>query len=202
MPAFAQNETALKQYFEGKVAIVRADLPAAPQGIDIEVKQRGSARGLNYTKYAKRLIKFGPAVREGQPAKIRELRVFEKHIEIYVGHSRPGGDHARARINLKYGGPLPAEALTPDGVMKALLKVVEFPDEKARLRAESSYGAIRIGMKKASVEKLIGAPSICSETKEDGSAVLNCRYNLPTVRIKARFVEDTLSVYTTERKND
>jgi hypothetical protein len=202
LPVAAQNEAALNRYFEGKVAVVRADLPAAPQGVNIEVKQRAGARGLNHSKYAKSLNKFGTAVGEGQYAQIRELRVFKKHIEVYVVPSPATAQHERARVNLRYDDLLPAAAVTPDGVMKALLKVVEFPDETERLQAASSYGALRVGMKKASVDRLIGAPSICSGTKRDGLAILDCRYNLTAVRITASFVAKVLDNYSTEPRND
>ena len=195
--AFAQSEAELKKHFEGMAVVAEFDLAAGPKGLDIEAGRTGAKRKANITKYSILREKSGTAVSQGQPAWISQVRVIEKRIEVYVNSGRPGTPSTPARINLRYPGPVPPQALTPHALMATLVRVIRFPGQEEALLAAATYGALRPGMKKSEVRTLIGRSSVCSETRDGASTTLVCNYNLPTVLVKARFVNDVLKSFET-----
>jgi hypothetical protein len=60
----AQSEAALKEYFEGKTVTSKLTLPGTEDGVDV---YPGTARPLDYPKYADRLKDYGTAIRPGEP---------------------------------------------------------------------------------------------------------------------------------------
>ena len=81
-PAVAQNEAALKDYFEGKSVRVKIDMPATQEGIDVYPDAR---RPLDFGVYSNRIKSYGTAVRNGDSIMITRIRVKEKLIEFHLG---------------------------------------------------------------------------------------------------------------------
>jgi hypothetical protein len=81
-PVRAQNEAALRDYFEGKSVRVRIDMPATQQGIDVYPDAR---RPLDFDVYSNRVKSYGIAVRNGDSIMITRVRVKEKVIEFQLG---------------------------------------------------------------------------------------------------------------------
>jgi hypothetical protein len=81
-PVFAQDEAALKKFFEGKFVGLKIDMPATERGVDV-FPQRESP--VDYTDYGDRIKKHGAAIRIGEQAMITKIRVKEKHIEFQLG---------------------------------------------------------------------------------------------------------------------
>jgi len=80
--ALAQNEAALKDYFEGKSVRVKIDMPATQEGIDVYPDAR---RPLDFAVYSTRLKSYGTAVRNGDAVMVTRVRVKEKLIEFHLG---------------------------------------------------------------------------------------------------------------------
>jgi hypothetical protein len=81
-PALAQNEAALKDYFEGKSVRLRIDMPGTQEGVDVYPDAR---RPLEFDKYSNRLKSYGIAVRTGDSIMVTRVRVKEKLIEFHLG---------------------------------------------------------------------------------------------------------------------
>lgn len=81
-PALAQNEAALKDYFEGKSIRVKIDMPATQEGIDVYPDAR---RPLDFGVYSNRIKSYGTALRNGDSVMITRIRVKEKVIEFQLG---------------------------------------------------------------------------------------------------------------------
>lgn len=94
----AQSEAALKEYFEGKTVTSRLALPGTEDGVDI---YPGTARPLDYPKYAKRLKNSGTAIRPGEPVTVTKIRVKSKHIEFQLGGGGYGtfGDETSSDVS-------------------------------------------------------------------------------------------------------
>ncbi|HEX4950221.1 MAG TPA: hypothetical protein VFZ34_26375, partial [Blastocatellia bacterium] len=88
-PAFAQSEAVLQQAFEGKSVIVKIDMPATHQGIDLYPNRD---RLMDFDSYQRRLKQFGAALRAGDPVLITRIRVKDKNIEFQLG----GGGYGTA----------------------------------------------------------------------------------------------------------
>lgn len=81
-PVAAQSEAALKEYFEGKTVTSKLALPGTEDGVDV---YPGTARPLDYPKYADRLKDYGTAIRAGEPVTVTKIKVKAKHIEFQLG---------------------------------------------------------------------------------------------------------------------
>jgi hypothetical protein len=77
----AQDEAALRSYFEGKTVIAKLAMPAAEAGVDVYPAARPP---VDYPEHAKRLKKYGVAIQAGQPALVTKLKVKGKLIEFQL----------------------------------------------------------------------------------------------------------------------
>jgi hypothetical protein len=80
--AYAQSEEALKDFFEGKMVVVKLDMPAAQTGVDIYADAR---RPINFDDYRNRMKSTGIAIHSGESVMITKIRVKEKLIEFQLG---------------------------------------------------------------------------------------------------------------------
>jgi hypothetical protein len=81
-PAFAQTEDQLRAFFEGKHVVVKLDMPASDDGIDVEP---GTTRPVDHKKYASRLKEFGTALRRGDTVLVTKVKVKKDLIEFQLG---------------------------------------------------------------------------------------------------------------------
>lgn len=81
-PVLKAGEDALKRFFEGKTVIVKIDMPATDDGMDIYPL---ADRPLDYSRYAGRIRKAGTAVRAGESILITKIKVKKKHLEFQLG---------------------------------------------------------------------------------------------------------------------
>jgi hypothetical protein len=80
-PLAAQDEAALRAYFEGKTVVAKLAMPAAEAGVDV---YPGAAPVVDYPEHAKRLKRYGIAIQAGQPALVTKIRVKGKLIEFQL----------------------------------------------------------------------------------------------------------------------
>jgi hypothetical protein len=97
-PSFAQTETVLKEYFEGRTVAPKLAMPGTEDGVDV---YPGSPRPLDYSRYANRLKEYGTAIRAGEPVTVTKVRVKSKHIEFQLGGGGYGtfGDETSSRVS-------------------------------------------------------------------------------------------------------
>lgn len=81
IPAVAQSEPELKDFFEGKSVVVKLDMPATQEGIDVYPDAR---RAIDFTKYAARVKATGIAIRSGESVIVTRVRVKETLIEFQL----------------------------------------------------------------------------------------------------------------------
>jgi len=92
VPASAQGEAALKQFFEGKSVRVKIDMPATQQGIDV---YPDAARPMDFNQYSQRLKANGVSIRNGDSVMVTAVRVKDKNIEFQLaggGYGTLGDD--------------------------------------------------------------------------------------------------------------
>jgi hypothetical protein len=80
-PAFAQSEPELRDFFEGKSVVVKLDMPATQEGIDVYPDAR---RAIDFAQYSARLKSTGVAIRNGESVMVTKIRVKEKLIEFQL----------------------------------------------------------------------------------------------------------------------
>jgi hypothetical protein len=85
----AQSQQSLSQFFEGKQVIVKMDMPATQQGVDVYPQR---PQRLDVKSYSGRLKKFGTSLRNGDPVLITKVKVKDNNIEFQLG----GGGYGTA----------------------------------------------------------------------------------------------------------
>ena len=80
-PAAAQNEAALKSYFEGRHVMVRFDMPGTSDGVNVFADGK---RPLDFGAYREDLTKYGTAIHAGQPAMVTLVKVKKDLIEFQL----------------------------------------------------------------------------------------------------------------------
>jgi hypothetical protein len=81
-PAAAQNEAALKEYFEGRRVTVRIDMPGDADGVDVHADAR---RAVDFGKYKDNLKRYGVSIRAGESAVVTLVKVKKDLIEFQLG---------------------------------------------------------------------------------------------------------------------
>lgn len=77
----AQSEAELKRYFEGRQVVLRIDMPATKDGVNVYPEREQS---FNYSQYAQRLKDYGASLRRGDVAMITKIKVKDNHIEFQL----------------------------------------------------------------------------------------------------------------------
>jgi hypothetical protein len=80
-PAVAQNEEALKAYFEGHRVTLRLDMPGTSDGVDVHADAK---RAFDYGEYKDHLRKYGTAIRAGQSAMVTLVKIKKDLIEFQL----------------------------------------------------------------------------------------------------------------------
>jgi hypothetical protein len=97
-PVTAQSEVVLRDYFEGRSVTLKQPMPGTEEGVDI---LPGTARPLDYPRYAKRLKEHGTAIRSGESALITKIKVKSRHIEFQLDGGGYGtmGDETSSNVS-------------------------------------------------------------------------------------------------------
>jgi len=104
-----------------------------------------------------------------------------------------------SRFNLRYHNAVPAEALTPDGVVQALADYVDFSGTSVAPEApavERPRDELRKGLTVDEVDALLGRPEAITQRREGTLDVSTSIYRAPGRTITAEFVEGVLIRFT------
>lgn len=136
-------------------------------------------------------------VRSEREREDRRLRVIAANAE----EQRRANAHRLAvqggsRFNVRFDGPVPPEALTPEGLERMLGTWVSFEAPAAHREPLSGVAALRKGMLEHEVADLLGTPVARSARVEGSLAVVVREYERDDARVEALFVEGVLVRYT------
>jgi hypothetical protein len=141
------------------------------------------------------------AERERENARNRSaVAEAEEHRKQNVRQRRLEGG---SRFNVRYPAGVPADALSPDALMAALARYVDFESSAGTPTAPLQPGTTtpkpaglpRKGMLLQDADALLGTPFNTSERKEGSLRVQTREYRTPDGRVTAEFVEGVLIRY-------
>jgi hypothetical protein len=204
--AFANSESELRQYFEGKQVTFRIEMPATKNGINIYPER---SQSLNYDDYNEKLKEHGAAIHRGEKAAVTGLRINGRNIEVQFNE--------QSRFNIRFER-VESWMLTPATVVDALNRYVEFTEadkQSARLQESSQVAAgyvrqgvvhvgpkttyLKEGLQTEEVVKLLGEPLSISERSADGKIVSTYVFERGEDRVLiAEFVSNLLVGSRTE----
>lgn len=81
-PATAQDEGALKTFFEGKRVVLKMDMPGTSDGVDVEADAR---QPIDYRQYGDRLKTYGAAIHAGEATVVTLVKIKGDHVEFQLG---------------------------------------------------------------------------------------------------------------------
>ena len=129
LPAAAQDESVLRDFFEGKSIVVKMDMPATQQGIDIFPDAR---QAIDLRQYSQRVKSFGIAIKKGESVMITRVHVKDKLIEFQLGGGGYGtfGDDT----GNVYVAPVPKSQREKD--LEKWVKTEDNPYRRAQMQRE------------------------------------------------------------------
>ena len=106
-----------------------------------------------------------------------------------------------SRFNVRYRNGIPSDALTPDGLKRALGQYVDFggvtpPVASAEPPPRAGVAALRKGLLLEDVEAILGPAATATEKKEGRLTVLERTYRKDGTRIAASFVNGVMIDFT------
>lgn len=81
-PAVAQDEGALRSFFEGQRVTVKIDMPGSSDGVDVHADSR---RAIDFQQYRTDLKRYGTAIRAGESSTVTVVKLKKDHIEFQLG---------------------------------------------------------------------------------------------------------------------
>lgn len=93
-PALAQTAGHLRQYFEGTDVVLKIDMPATKEGVNLRADRLPR---VDLKKYQKKLSRYGTAIHEGEAYKVTFVKVKKKHIEFHLGGGGYGAQYVRRK---------------------------------------------------------------------------------------------------------
>lgn len=126
----AQDEAALRSFFEGRSVMVKLAMPAAEAGVDV---YPDAAPPVDYPEHAKRLKKYGIAIEAGQSAMVTKLKVKGNLIEFQLdgGGYGTSGDPTNPTVTV---AAVPKTQREKD--LEAAVKTETDPATKRRVERE------------------------------------------------------------------
>ncbi len=130
---WAQDGSALSQFFEGKQVVVKIDMPGSQQGIDIFPQKDNM---LDAKAYGKRMKSFPVALHNGEAVLITMVKVKDKLIEFQLGGGGFGtfGDDTDASVKFT-----PAHNSDREKDLENQLANTDDPDQNDRIQRQLDY---------------------------------------------------------------
>ncbi len=129
-PASAQNEDALRAFFEGKQVTVKIDMPGTSDGVDVKADAKTA---IDYPRYGDRIKRFGVAIHTGEPATVTLVKVKKDLIEFQLSGGGFGtfGDDTSTTVYMPYVDPSAREK-----ELKKKIKDETDPHRKREMQSE------------------------------------------------------------------
>jgi hypothetical protein len=174
-PLGAQDEAALRSFFEGKRVMVSIDMPGTSDGIDV---QADSSQSLDYRQYGERLKQYGTAIHSRQSATVTLVKIKGDHIEFQLNGGGYGtfGDDTSTSVSIPYVQPSNREREL-DRLIKEeddSHKRRRLEDERDELRERRERQNRRIDADRAIAEA--HKREVVDERRRKGGSRFNLRY--------------------------
>lgn len=174
-PAHAQNEAALRAFFEGKRVGVRIDMPGTSDGIDVQADAR---QAIDYPRYRDNLKRYGTAIRTGESVTVTLVKVKKDLIEFQLGGGGYGtfGDDTSTTVYIPDAPKTEREKFLERRVKeeddRAVRRKLEAELDELRERRERENRRIAAERERASEAKA----ARIAERRLSGGSRFNLRY--------------------------
>jgi hypothetical protein len=174
-PVGAQDEAALRSFFEGRRVTVNIDMPGTSDGIDVQADSR---EALDYHQYGQRLRQYGTAIHSRQSATVTLVKIKSDHIEFQLNGGGYGtfGDDTSTSVYIPYVQPSSRERELDRLIREEddSHKRRRLEDERDELRERRERQNRRIDADRAVAEA--HKQEVLDERRRKGGSRFNLRY--------------------------
>lgn len=93
-PAVAQSEGHLRQGLEGTYVVLKMDMPATKEGVNLRADRLPR---IERKKYDRKLARYGTSIHEGEAVHVTLIKVKKKMIEFQLGGGGYGSQYVRRK---------------------------------------------------------------------------------------------------------
>jgi hypothetical protein len=175
-PAAAQNEGALRAFFEGKRVALRIDMPGSSDGVDVHADAN---QAVDYPRYRDNLKRYGTAIHSGDSITVTLVKVKKDLIEFQLGGGGYGtfGDDTSTSVYIpdapKTEREKQLERLIHDEDDRSVRKKLEAELDDVKDRRERENRRIAAERERESEAKAVGI----AERRLHGGSRFNLRYD-------------------------
>jgi hypothetical protein len=130
---WAQDNSNLSQFFEGKQVVVKMDMPGSQSGVDIRPQRPNS---LDARSYGDSLKKYPIALHTGDAVMVTKVKVKDKAIEFQLGGGGFGTFMDNSDTSVHF---TPASKSQREKDLEDQISNTDDSDKKARLQRELDY---------------------------------------------------------------
>ena len=94
VPAVAQGEGHLRQSLEGTYVVLKMDMPATKEGVNLRADRLPH---IERKKYDRKLARYGTSIHEGEAVHVTLIKVKRKMIEFQLGGGGYGSQYVRRK---------------------------------------------------------------------------------------------------------
>jgi hypothetical protein len=176
IPAAAQDEAALRSFFEGRRVRVTIDMPGTSAGVDLHAD---ASRAIDFREHGQRLKQFGTAIHAGETVTVTLVKVKKDLIEFQLNGGGFGtfGDDTSTSVYIPHVEPGRREReldrLIKDEDDKRRRRRLE--DERDELRQRRERENRRIDAERAVAESR--KRELVAERRLSGGSRFNLRYD-------------------------
>ena len=174
-PAVAQDETALRAFFEGRRVRVTIDMPGTSDGVDVHAD---AGRAIDFKQHGERLKQYGIAIRARDTATVTLVKMKKDLIEFQLNGGGFGtfGDDTSTSVYIPH-----VERSSRERELDRLIKEEEdkrrrhqLEDERDELRERRERTNRRIDAERAAAEAQ--KRELIAERRLSGGSRFNLRY--------------------------
>jgi hypothetical protein len=175
MPAVAQDDEALRSFFEGRRVKVTIDMPGTSDGVDVHAD---ASRAIDFREHGQRLKQYGTAIRAGETATVTLVKMKKDLIEFQLNGGGYGtfGDDTSTSVYIPHVEPSRREreldGLIKDEDDKRRRRHLE--DERDELRQRRERENRRIDAERAAAESR--KRELVADRRLSGGSRFNVRY--------------------------
>ncbi len=138
-PAVAQSEGHLRQGLEGTYVVLKMDMPATKEGVNLRADRLPH---IERKKYDRKLARYGTSIHEGEAVHVTLIKVKKKMIEFHLGGGGYGSQYVRRKSH-----PATPKTEREEKLEVELAALPEGDETEIRKVAEEELEALRIHRK-------------------------------------------------------
>ena len=170
VPAVAQSEGHLRQSLEGTYVVLKMDMPATKEGVNLRADRLPH---IERKKYDRKLARYWTSIHEGEAVHVTLIKVNRKMIEFQLGGGGYGSQYVRRKSH-----PATPKTEREEKLEVELAALPEGDETEIRKVAEEELDELRYQRKHADEHLAAEEQAIERQHVRERAATAGSRFNL------------------------